>query len=77
MKPSMATNPNGTLNVSRNNVTPIKPSGAVSSTRMVFDMLCRWIISKVTTTRSAIGTTAFTDSCPRALSSVAPPISMW
>ena len=51
-------------------------SGAVSSTRMVFWMLWRWIISSVTTVISMIGTTALTDPWPRALSSMAPPTSM-
>ena len=77
MKPSIATKPNGTLPTKRNNVTPMMASGAVSSTSRVLLMLCRWSMSSVITVISMIGTTALTEPWPRALSSIAPPMSMW
>ena len=74
--PNMATNPNGWLKRSMNAVTPISPSGAVSTTIATREKLCSWIISTVRTTRMKSGNPAATDFWPRALSSTAPPVSM-
>ena len=74
--PSMATKPNGLPVRSRNSVTPMSPSGAVSTTSTVREKLCNWIISTVSTTRMKSGTPAATDLLPLALSSTAPPTSM-
>ena len=57
-------------------MTPIRPSGAVSSTMSVREKLCSWIMSSVTIVSSISGTPATIDFCPRAESSIAPPISM-
>ena len=73
--PSIATKPNGTRNTSRNSVTPISPSGAVSSTSTMREKLRSWIISSVITTSRNSGTPAATDSAPRAESSTVPPVS--
>ena len=73
--PSIATKPNGLLKSSRNSVTPISPSGAVSTTSTTRWKLCSWIISTVSTTKISNGTPAAIDEPPFADSSTAPPIS--
>ena len=73
--PSIATKPKGTRNTSRNSVTPIMPSGAVSSTIRLRRKLLSWIISKVITTSRNSGTPAATDFEPRLESSTVPPVS--
>ena len=57
-------------------VTPIRPSGAVSTTIATREKLCSCSMSTVSTTSASSGTPAMTDSCPLALSSTAPPVSM-
>ncbi len=74
--PSIATKPNGCPNSSSAAVTPIRPSGAVSTTISVREKLCSWIISSVSTTRMNSGTPAAIDFWPRGESSTAPPISI-
>ena len=74
--PSIATKPNGTRNTSRNKVTPINPSGAVSSTMMLREKLRSCSISSVNTTNRNSGMPALIASWPRAESSTVPPASI-
>ncbi len=71
--PSIATNPNGTRSNSRNRLTPISPSGAVSHTSSTREKLRNCTISRVVTTSTNSGMPAFTEFCPRAESSTVPP----
>ena len=72
----MATKPNGLPNNKSASDTPIKPSGAVSTTIAVREKLLSWIISKVRTTMPSNGTPATIDFCPLLESSNAPPASI-
>ncbi len=74
--PSIATKPKGMRNTSSPSVTPISPSGAVSTTISVREKLFSWIISSVSTAISSSGMPATIDLWPRAESSTAPPTSM-
>jgi len=74
--PSIATKPKGRLKARRNAVTPIIPSGAVSTTMMVREKLCNCSISTVSTTSTNSGTPAATELPPLLLSSTAPPSSI-
>ena len=73
--PSIATNPNGTWNTSRNRVAPTRPKGAVSSTITLREKLRSCTISSVNTTSRNRGMPAAIDDCPRAASSTLPPTS--
>ena len=75
MVPSIATKPNGLPNNSRNNVTPIRPKGAVRNTMTMREKLRSCTISNVSTTTINSGTPAFTESWPRVESSTVPPTS--
>ena len=55
MIPSCVTKPSGRCNSSKNMLTPIMPSGAVSNTRTIREMLCNWNISSNITTPIKIG----------------------
>ena len=74
--PSIATNPNGLPKASSASVTPISPSGAVSTTIAVRAKLCSCTISNVSTVTTSRGTPAAMDRWPFAESSIAPPISI-
>ena len=74
--PSIATNPNGLSNTNNAIVTPIKPKGAVSSTKNTREKLCSCSISKVSTTTKNSGAPLATEAPPLADSSTAPPVSM-
>ena len=52
-------------------VTPIKPKGAVNSTKNTREKFCNWIISKVSTAIKTGGNPAATDAPPLADSSAA------
>ena len=69
-------NPNGMRNVARIAATPIKPSGAVSSTITIFLMSCSCIINTSNTMTSSKGITAKIERCAVALDSCEPPTSM-
>ena len=73
--PSIATKPNGWLKTSMAAVTPISPSGAVSTTIATREKLCSCSMSTVRTTSASSGSPAMTDFWPLALSSTAPPVS--
>ncbi len=75
MVPSMATNPNGWRNTSRNRVTPISPRGAVRNTMNIREKLRSWTISRLSTTTMNSGMPAFTERWPRSESSTVPPTS--
>src|SRR5690606_30666021 len=73
--PSRATKPNGMRNSSRNQVAPIRPSGAVTSTISVREKLRSCTISRVVTTNRNSGMPALIEFWPRAESSTEPPTS--
>ena len=74
--PSIATKPNGMLNVASISATPIMPSGAVSSTSAIFFMSCSCSINSNSTAAIINGITAKIDACALLLDSSAPPTSM-
>ncbi len=74
--PSSATKPNGLPNSSSAATTPIRPSGAVSTTMKVREKRLSWIISSVSTAMIISGICALIDVWPFMLSSAAPPISI-
>ena len=73
--PSRATKPKGLPKASRKAVTPIMPSGAVSTTMTVREKLFNCSISTVSTVRMKTGMPAPTEELPLALSSTEPPTS--
>ncbi|MNR59169.1 hypothetical protein D3C85_1803660 [compost metagenome] len=75
--PSIATKPNGAPNRISVSTTPIRPSGAVSTTSSVRWKLPSWIISSVSTTTSISGVTLAIAPCEFWLASSEPPSSMW
>lgn len=75
MVPSIATKPNGWPNSSRNNATPMMPSGAVRKTMAEREKLLSCAISRVITTMMNSGRPAFTERWPRSESSTVPPTS--
>ena len=75
--PSMATKPKGLPKSNKAIVTPMIPSGAVSTTITVREKFCNCSISTVSTTRKNSGTPAATEAPPLALSSTDPPTTTW
>ena len=73
--PSSATKPKGLPKASRKAATPMRPSGAVSTTMMVREKLFSCSISTVSTVSTKTGMPAPTEPLPLALSSTAPPTS--
>ena len=76
MKPSMATKPKGAPVIRRAAVTPIRPSGAVSTTIATRPKDCICTMSSDSMTSSMRGMMAFTLAWPFALSSTAPAVSI-
>ncbi|MNJ76687.1 hypothetical protein D3C77_740200 [compost metagenome] len=74
--PSMATKPKGLPNSSSAATTPIRPSGAVSTTISTRAKLCSCTISSVNTATAISGICALMDDWPFALSSTGPPTSI-
>ena len=72
----MATKPNGAPVSSSAPVTPISPSGAVSTTISTRRKLCNCTISSASMVSSMSGITALTLAWPLLLSSTAPAVSM-
>jgi len=75
--PRIATKPSGAPLETKAVTTPIRPNGATSTTRNARWKLCIWIMIIVAMAISIIGTTAIIGPWPFALSSTAPPVSIW
>ena len=76
MMPRIATKPSGAWNTSSAGTTPIRPSGAVSTTIHMREKSCSCSISSSRMVTSISGATASSALLALSLSSTAPPTSM-
>ncbi|MNV73458.1 hypothetical protein D3C71_1666090 [compost metagenome] len=76
MMPSIATKPSGDWNTSSAGTTPIRPSGAVSTTIHMREKFCSCSMSNSRMVININGATASSALFALSLSSTAPPTSM-